>query len=73
MKRAMTARQFLQAAGYEVTKRTLYALTLYLESETDFSEFPDAEVLTEDGIPLNECAQEPARFQEWMGGYYPEY
>jgi len=69
----MTAREFLEWAGYEVNRKTLYALTLYLESGIDFSEFPDAEVLTEDGTPLHECAQEPARFQEWMDGYYPEY
>ena len=62
----MTAREFLEWAGYEVNTKTLYALTLYLESDIDFSQFPDAEVVTEDGTPLNECAQEPARFQEWM-------
>lgn len=66
----MTAREFLEWAGYDVNERTLFALTLYLESDIDFSQFPDAEVLTEDGTPLNECAQEPARFQEWMDRRY---
>lgn len=62
----MTAREFLEWAGYEVNTKMLYALTLYLGSDIDYSQFPDAEVVTEDGTPLNECAQEPARFQEWM-------
>ena len=62
----MTAREFLEWAGYEVNRKTLYALTLYLQSVIDFSQFPDAEVLTADGTPLNECAEEPALFQEWM-------
>jgi len=65
----MTAREFLEWAGYEVNTKTLYALTLYLESDIDFSQFPDAEVVTEDGTPLHECAGEPALFQEWMEIY----
>lgn len=66
MKRTMTAREFLEWAGYEVNERTLFALTLYLESDIDFSQFPDAEVLTADGTPLSECREEPALFQYWM-------
>ena len=62
----MTAREFLEWAGYDVNERTLFALTLYLESDIDFSQFPDAEVVTEDGTPLNECGEEPALFQYWM-------
>ena len=62
----MTAREFLEWAGYEVNRKTLYALTLYLESDIDFSQFPDAEVLTADGTPLSECREEPALFQYWM-------
>ena len=65
----MTAREFLEWAGYEVNERTLFALTQYVGSDIDFSQFPDAEVLIEDGIPLNECAGEPALFQEWMELY----
>lgn len=65
----MTAREFLEWAGYEVNERTLFALTQYVGSDIDFSQFPDAEVLTADGTPLNECAEEPALFQEWMELY----
>jgi len=62
----MTARKFLEWAGYEVTEKTLFALTEYVDSDIDFSQFPDAAVVTEDGTPLSECAEEPALFQEWM-------
>ena len=62
----MTAREFIEWAGYEVNRKTLYALTLYLESDIDFSQFPDAEVVTADGTPLSECREEPALFQYWM-------
>ena len=65
----MTAREFLEWAGYEVNQTTLFALTQYVGSDIDFSQFPDAEVLIEDGTPLNECAEEPALFQEWMELY----
>jgi hypothetical protein len=64
----MTAREFLEWAGYEVNEETLSRLTQYVGSDIDFSQFPDAEVLLEDGTPLNECGEEPARFQEWMEG-----
>lgn len=66
----MTAREFLEWAGFEVNEHTLSRLTDYVGSNIDFSQFPDAEVLIEDGTPLNECAEEPALFQEWMEGYY---
>lgn len=62
----MTAREFLQWAGFKVTEHTLSRLTEYLQSNIDFSQFPDANVVMEDGTPLNECAEEPTRFQEWM-------
>lgn len=61
-----TAREFLEWAGYEVTEKTLYALTEYVGGDIDYSQFPDAEVMTEDCIPLSECPDEPAAFQEWM-------
>ena len=64
----MTARQFLEWAGFKVTEENLRRLTDYVGSNVDFSQFPDANVVTEDGTPLNECAEEPARFQEWMDG-----
>ena len=65
----MTAREFLEWAGYEVNQTTLFALTQYVGSDIDFSQFPDAEVLTADGTPLSECTGEPALFQEWMEIY----
>ena len=64
----MTARQFLEWAGFEVTEENLCRLREYVGSDIDFSQFPDANVVTEDGTLLNECAEEPARFQEWMDG-----
>jgi len=67
----MTAREFLLYAGFEVNEHTLARLTDYVQSNIDFSQFPDAEVVTEDGTPLNECGEEPAQFQEWMDGFYP--
>ena len=62
----MTAREFLKLAGYPVNEVTLFALTEYAASGIDYSQFPDAEVLTQDGTPLDECAEEPALFQEWF-------
>ena len=62
----MTAREFLEWAGYEVNERTLFALTQYVGSDIDFSQFTDAEVVTADGTPLSECGEEPALFQYWM-------
>ena len=52
----MTAREFLEWAGYEVNEETLSRLTKYVDPDIDFSQFPDAEVVTKDGTPLNECA-----------------
>ena len=62
----MTAREFLEMAGHEVNEETLFRLTEYVAGDIDYSQFPDAEVVTQDGTPLNECAEEPALFQEWM-------
>ena len=64
----MTARQFLEWAGYEVNQENLAKLTQYVAGDIDFCQFPDAGVVTQDGTPLNECGEEPARFQEWMEG-----
>lgn len=64
----MTAREFLKWAGYEASKENLYRLTEYVAGDIDYSQFPDACVVTQDGTPLNECAEEPALFQEWMDG-----
>ena len=65
----MTAREFLEWAGYEASEANLYRLTEYVAGNIDFRQFPDAEVTTEDGTPLNECADEPAQFQDWMDSY----
>ena len=62
----MTAREFLEWAGYPVNELTLFALTEYVSVDIDYSQFPDAEAVTENGTPLNECAEEPALFQEWF-------
>lgn len=56
----MTAREFLEWAGYDVTEETLLALTVYVAGDIDYSQFPDADV------PISEYAEEPALFQEWM-------
>lgn len=60
----MTAREFLQWAGYEVNEKTLFALAEYVAGDIDYSQFPDADV------PISEYAEEPAQFQEWMDRYY---
>ena len=62
----MTAREFLKWAGYPVNELTLFALTEYVASNIDYSQFPDAKVFTQDCIPLDVCAEEPALFQEWF-------
>jgi hypothetical protein len=66
----MTAREFLEWARYKASKENLYRLTEYVAGNIDFSQFPDAEVTIEGGTPLNECADEPAQFQDWMDGIY---
>jgi hypothetical protein len=53
-------------SGYEANEFSLFALTEYVAGDIDYSQFPDAEALTQDGTPLSECAEEPALFQEWM-------
>lgn len=63
----MTARAFLKYAGYEVEEQSLYLLGQYLGRGNFFVQFPDADVETEDGIPLENLADEPANFQEFMG------
>ncbi len=66
----MTARDFLELAGYEVNGKTLFALKKYVSGGIDYSQFPDSEVVTQDGVSLSECAEEPANFQEWMDRFY---
>ena len=65
----MTAREFLKYAGYEVEEQSLYLLGQYLGRGNFFVQYPDAEVETEEGIPLENLADEPANFQEFMDRY----
>ena len=57
----MTAREFLEWAGYAANERNLFALTRYLESSIDFSQFPDAAI-----GDLAEMPDEPVNFQEYL-------
>ena len=68
----MTAREFLNWAGYEVNEDSLYALTRYIGGGVDYSQFPDAAVVTQDGIAIADCDEEPARFQDWVRHYWKE-
>lgn len=65
----MTAREFLKYAGYEVEEQSLYLLGQYLGRGNFFVQYPDTEVETEEGIPLENLADEPANFQEFMDRY----
>ncbi len=63
----MTAREFLEYAHIETPDdrsllAALYDLTCYLDSDIDFSEFPDADIPDE----VWQDADEPARFQEYF-------
>ena len=62
----MTAREFLNFAGLDVNEKNLYLLTRYLESEVDYSQFPDAEATSADGSPLSESFLEPGAFQDYI-------
>lgn len=61
-----TARAFLKYAGYEINEYNLFALMQYVDSDVNFSQFPDANVYTENGESLIELYDEPACFQEYM-------
>jgi hypothetical protein len=68
----MTAKEFLEWAldeEYDL-EDALRALGSYIGAkETYFIEFPDADVLDQDGGPLEESPEEPAGFQEyWEAG-----
>jgi hypothetical protein len=68
----MTAREFLAWAGYDVNEVSLHALTRYVGGDVDFSQFPDAAVVTQDGTPIADCDEEPARFQDWVQRFWKE-
>lgn len=69
----MTAREFLSWALDEFDAETpqyreeaLFALGRYLgKSGSYFVQFPDADVLNEDGVPLEESLEEPGGFQAY--------
>jgi hypothetical protein len=67
-----TAREFLVWAGYEVNEVSLYALTRYIGGDVDYSQFPDAVVVTQDGTAIDEYAEEPAEFQAWVRRLWKE-
>ena len=62
----MTAKEFLEWALEEYDlEDALRCLGDYLGRGDHYTQFPDADVLDEDGAPLSESAEEPARFQEY--------
>ena len=65
----MTAREFLKFAGWDGDlEKGLALLGQYVgKGSSHFVSFPDADVLSEDGIPLSELPDEPAGFQEYVG------
>ena len=65
----MTAREFLEFAGWEGNlEEGLAILGRYVGKGSDYYvSFPDTEVFSEDGIPLSELPDEPAAFQEYAG------
>ena len=68
----MTAREFLDWAGYDTNEASLNALTRYIGGDVDYSQFPDAAVVTQAGTPIAEYAEEPAEFQAWVRRYWKE-
>jgi hypothetical protein len=58
----MTAREFILKCGYDDTEKNLYHLTRFLNSDIDYSQFPDAE-LPEDFL---EGLSPEADFQEYL-------
>ena len=68
----MTAREFLAWAGYDVNEVSLHALTRYVGGDVDYSQFPDAAVVTQDGTAIDVCNEEPARFQDWVQRFWKD-
>ena len=62
----MTAREFLEFAGVEVSERNLYLLGQYVGKGDFYASFPDASAKNEDGEFLEELADEPANFQVFL-------
>ena len=66
----MTAREFITHAGFEASETALLVLTHYIESPVDFVSFPDADITTADGEPLEDLVTEPAGFQEYVDHHF---
>ena len=67
----MTAREFLEWSldGDFDFEEALFALGRYVgKGGSYFVSFPDADVLNQDGNPLEENPDEPANFQEFFEG-----
>ena len=67
----MTAREFLEFAldGDFDLEEALFTLGKYVgKGGSYFTSFPDANVLDQDGNPLEESTEEPAGFQEYFEG-----
>jgi len=63
----MTAREFLEWAGYEGDlEHGLFLLSQYVGRGNFYLQFPDADVLTQGGLPLEEMPDEPVEFQEYL-------
>ena len=63
----MKARDFIIYAGLEgECEKALYYLGQYVGKGNHYVCFPDSDVLTEDGLPLEEAGEEPAGFQEYF-------
>ena len=62
----MTARQFLEYAGYEVTRENLGHLSDYVDSPFAYTRYPNISVYLEDGTNLAELPGESAEFQKYM-------
>ncbi len=62
----MKARDFIIYAGLEEEcEKALYYLGQYVGKGDHYVCFPDSDVLTEDGFPLEDAGEEPAGFQDY--------
>ena len=63
----MTAREFLRYADCDDDlEHALFMLGQYVGRGDFYLLFPDAEVVTEDGEPLEMLPDEPAAFREYL-------
>lgn len=71
----MTGREFIKWALEGVydeynLEDALYSLGSYLGKGDYFVQFPDAEVVDDDGKDLEDGTEEPANFQEYWEGWF---